>query len=925
MDPKFSKFLKSYPKNEDNVTHIIPKIGSYTIDKKGLQKFYKHVEKELFTRNKSYSIFEKLGETCSLVIDLDFKYKKTFTERQYTEETIYEVIKLFFSKLDELFNLEDNQYQVWIFEKPNIRKVENPKNTFLSKDGIHLVFPKIKSPKDIFKHLIELIHQDEDLFVEIMEKTSKSIPDNITKDIVDKSIYSTNWMVYGSRKKDDTTKYALTQILSLDLQGEFKNYPIDFYLKNPLIIIESNSVFNSEKNVQYTEYTENYLNKNLNINNIQANIMDIIEDTNYNIQTTLQKKEIDLIKILVNKLDSSRAEPYDSWRDLGLLLHNINKSSEMLNIWKSFSKKSPSYNEDSCNKKWILWKNNAQKENPLTVRTLHWWVRQDIPIDEYRDIIKESLSAKIEQSLEGGKNTGAHYDVAEVISDYYKNEFVCSGLKENHWYFFNGDHGGRWEATEIGHELRKKLSNEIVRIYFYYGKKYQIESEKCEDGTIKKKIYDQMVSNCGKIISKLKDSTYKDKIIRECRELFYDHEFSLKLNSKLDLIGFDNGVFDLNKMEFRNGQPDDYVNVTTNYELPMYGLSKPVSFETLKKKFLDDDNNKEINKGLNEFIKQVLPNRLDSNGDRTDERTRNYVLRFLSSCLSGNVREEKFYFWTGSGGNGKSKLIELFDLVLGDYSKTLDVAYLTTKRGSSSSASPEVETLKYARFVSCTEPEEDDKIYVGKLKQITGGDKLSTRGLYKETTEFKPQFKIVLMCNDLPKLQNQDGGTWRRIEVVEFITKFSDNPKPTESDPNHFVQDINLSSKLESWKLPFMITLLSKYKEYLDMGTSPPEEVKKETEEYKETSDLISSWFNNDVEECDLVDGKSPTHIDQLYDCFKEWCTNEGINKKEIPLKKKLRDALIESQEKSKYGGQWGRKERNGPKNSPSFNFKIIT
>ena len=96
---------------------------------------------------------------------------------------------------------------------------------------------------------------------------------------------------------------------------------------------------------------------------------------------------------------------------------------------------------------------------------MHWWVKQDIPLDEYRDIIKDSLSAKVEQSLEGDKTTGAHYDVAEVICDYFKNEFVCSGLKENYWYFFNEDHGGRWEATEIGHELRKKLFTQIFFMF----------------------------------------------------------------------------------------------------------------------------------------------------------------------------------------------------------------------------------------------------------------------------------------------------------------------------------------------------------------------------------------------------------------------------------------------------------------------------
>ena len=117
------------------------------------------------------------------------------------------------------------------------------------------------------------------------------------------------------------------------------------------------------------------------------------------------------------------------------------------------------------------------------------------------------------------------------------------------------------------------------------------------------------------------------------------------------------------------------------------------------------------------------------------------------------------------------------------------------------------------------------------------------------------------MCNELPKLQNQDGGTWRRIEVVNFISKFSDNPKPTEENPNQFVADIDLSNKLDNWKLMFMLTLLSKYRDYTNMGTSPPEEVKDGTKQYKQDSDIITNWFNSDIEECDLVDGVAPTSI----------------------------------------------------------------
>ena len=61
-----------------------------------------------------------------------------------------------------------------------------------------------------------------------------------------------------------------------------------------------------------------------------------------------------------------------------------------------------------------------------------------------------------------------------------------------------------------------------------------------------------------------------------------------------------------------------------------------------------------LNNALNDFLKKVFP--IDS--------VREYTLRFLSSCLSGEIREEKFYFWTGSGGNGKSKLIELIPVII---------------------------------------------------------------------------------------------------------------------------------------------------------------------------------------------------------------------------------------------------------------------
>ena len=333
-----------------------------------------------------------------------------------------------------------------------------------------------------------------------------------------------------------------------------------------------------------------------------------------------------------------------------------------------------------------------------------------------------------------------------------------------------------------------------------------------------------------------------------------------KLDANADLLGFEDGVYDLRSHQFRDGRPDDFVSFSTKlYYYPEDG-EEPYS-----------ENHPKV-KEVREFMSQILPN----------PEVRDYVLTLFASFLCGSTADEKFHIWTGSGGNGKSKLVELYQNCLGDYATTLPITLLTGKRSGANNASPELAKTRGKRFASLQEPEEDSQIQVGLMKELTGGDTISARGLYEAASEFKPQFKMVLTCNHLPKIPSDDGGTWRRIRVVEFTSKFVDHPMK----PNEFKRDYHLNDKMEHWKEPFLWILLERYRVYqqgsdtMKAGLHEPEQVLKYTHSYR----LNNNIFVEFLDEVLVDDEEGFITVSDLYSEFKEWF-RESHNLKPPPKK----------------------------------------
>ena len=416
----------------------------------------------------------------------------------------------------------------------------------------------------------------------------------------------------------------------------------------------------------------------------------------------------------------------------------------------------------------------------------------------------------INQVLDGHKITM----ISKLLFTINK-DFVYS---RNNWYFFTGS---IWRCDNDNIEMKKSiidLSKMFDKIKTHYDNKFTDES------TI------NLNKNIKSLINKFHKPGYQDDIIKGAKIYNNDEGFIANLNSKKHLVPFGNGVFDLLDNSFRQTRKDDYVNLTVNYEY-----------------------NEKKNEEVVTFLEQVLPN----------PGVRDYVLKKMSECLNGDIPNTYFLMFIGdTGANGKSQLLNLMKLAMGDFGEKVEVTLLTRKRNNANEANTEKIKLMHKRFAFLSEPEDGEKINIGLLKELTGSEEIVARGLYQEAMSFVMEAKLFLACNELPEIKGEDTALWRRIRVIDFPSRFVDEPK----ESNEYKIDRTLPSRMRedvTWRQTFMKILL----EYYFRDVKEPFEVQVKTNEYRQENNDFHNWMDENVERsqngilrlkdvCELYSGK---------------------------------------------------------------------
>lgn len=157
------------------------------------------------------------------------------------------------------------------------------------------------------------------------------------------------------------------------------------------------------------------------------------------------------------------------------------------------------------------------------------------------------------------------------------------------------------------------------------------------------------------------------------------------------------------------------------------------------------------------------------------------------------------------------------------------------KESESENATPLLMKVCEKRLAVVDEVNKNKRINPAFVKSVGSNEWTSGRYLQQGSQMVKPQYSWAFLCNQMPKIDADDGGLWRRIVVVELPYKFVETPDP--QNPIEKQKDDNVKDKLKVLAPHFMNILLDYYKKYQIEKLVPTKNIKTKT---------LNTRFQND-------------------------------------------------------------------------------
>jgi putative DNA primase/helicase len=259
-----------------------------------------------------------------------------------------------------------------------------------------------------------------------------------------------------------------------------------------------------------------------------------------------------------------------------------------------------------------------------------------------------------------------------------------------------------------------------------------------------------------------------------------------------------------------------------------------------------------------------------STATRGDASMIEFLQRSAGYSLTGETTQEKLFFLSGPAGSSKSTFVDALRGVLGEYAVVTSFDTFV-QRSHVEAQRPDLARLMGARMVSAAEVGAEKKLDEGVLSNATGGDKINACHKYKDPFDFKPKFKLWLLANKRPRVNDMEDetGIWRRLLCLPFDFKIPKEQRDPKVKARLTDPSIGGPAVLR-WAVEGAVR-------YLREGRLvEPTRIEQATEDYRAENDPIRDFV---AENFILAPGDRDAWIlkSKVLARYGEWSKSEGI------------------------------------------------
>ena len=230
----------------------------------------------------------------------------------------------------------------------------------------------------------------------------------------------------------------------------------------------------------------------------------------------------------------------------------------------------------------------------------------------------------------------------------------------------------------------------------------------------------------------------------------------------------------------------------------------------------------------------------------------------MGQAATGSMPDDDLIVvFQGGGENGKTTVIEGCMFALGTYADLISDRVLI---GDARSHTTDVTDLFRLRMGVVEELPEHGKFSISRVKKAVGTPRMKARRIAKDNISWDSTHSIFISTNYLPVVEETDRGTWRRIAALRFRMVFV---KPADVGKRggaeklesfERVSDLGLRDRLLKGKGQQEAVLATIVRSCVARGERGgdllplPDRVIRDTEEWREDSDILLRYINERLE-----------------------------------------------------------------------------